>query len=133
MKGAAGWGQRSLTGVHCGRPSRQKRFSLRQKTRWGGVGLGAPQLGLDSAGDVSLLKNNVTRQLPGLRDHKCLDLGGRHSEQSTELWFLGRVPRPITVRSIPQTSLTTPSPVGVPLPSILPQAVCHPYLYKHCH
>lgn len=35
----------------------------------------------------------MTRQLPGLRDHKCLDLGGRHSEQSTELRFLGRVPQ----------------------------------------
>lgn len=47
----------------------------------GEVGLGAPQLGMDSAGGVGLLKNNVTRQIPGLRDHKCIDLGGRHSAE----------------------------------------------------
>lgn len=33
----------------------------------------------------------MTRQPLGLRDHKCLDLGGRRLEQSTELWRLGRV------------------------------------------
>lgn len=62
-------------------------------------------------------KHNVTRQSRGLRDHKCLDLGGRHSEQSTELWRLGRAPQtPNSKISTPDVLNTTPPPLGPHFP-----------------
>lgn len=64
MKGAAGWGQKEASLVPTAGGPTGRRTSA-SDTEPGGVGVGVPQLGLDSAGDEVFSKTQCNQAAPG--------------------------------------------------------------------
>lgn len=113
MKGAAGWGRGEASPVPpAGGPTGR---STPASDRELGRGQGRSSAGSDSAGDEVFLKHNAARQPLGLRDHRCLDPGGRRSEQRAVAPGEG-TPDPQQQGQHPRCSSLPPPPLGPHFP-----------------